>query len=257
MEGVRGATEILAAHLPVLAFTGAGISTESGVPDFRGPNGLWTKMDPADFTIERYLADPERRQRGWKMHAEGRLWGARAPLEPNRAHHALVDLYRVNRLAGCVTQNVDGLHIKAGMPAELVAEVHGHVRNVRCVDCGTTWPTETVLVRVDAGEVEPRCLECGGIIKTTTVMFGEQLSPETMTKAWSLAEKSNSVLAIGTTLGVWPAAEIPWAMVQDGKPLVIVNQGETEMDGIAEVRLDGAAGETVSEIAAELVTRAG
>jgi NAD-dependent deacetylase len=255
MNGIQQAVEVLGEHLPVLAFTGAGISTESGVPDFRGPNGLWTKMDPADFTIERYLADPERRQRGWKMHAEGRLWGARAPLEPNRAHFALVDLFRGDQLAGCVTQNVDGLHIKAGLPKEVVAEVHGHVREVRCRDCDATWPTEEILLRVDAGEVEPRCVECGGIIKTTTVMFGEQLFPETMTRARALAEQAKSVLAIGTTLGVWPAAEIPWAMVQAGQPLVIVNQGETEMDGIADVRLDGAAGEIVSAIVAHLLLK--
>lgn len=244
---------MLAEHLPILAFTGAGVSTESGVPDFRGPNGLWTKMDPADFTIQKYLSDPERRQRGWKLHAEGQLWGARAPLQPNRAHLALVDLYRAKKFSGCVTQNVDGLHIKAGLPEEVVAEVHGHVRAVRCVECKTTWPTETVLVRVDAGEVEPRCTECGGIIKTTTVMFGEQLFPETMEKAWELADQSGSVLAIGTTLGVWPAAEIPFAMVQNGKPLVIINQGETEMDRLATVRLEGGAGDTMTELVGLLI----
>lgn len=244
---------MLAEHLPILAFTGAGVSTESGVPDFRGPNGLWTKMDPADFTIQKYLSDPERRQRGWKLHAEGQLWGARAPLQPNRAHLALVDLYRAEKFNGCVTQNVDGLHIKAGLPEGVVAEVHGHVRAVRCVECKTTWPTETVLVRVDAGEVEPRCTECGGIIKTTTVMFGEQLFPETMEKAWELADQSGSVLAIGTTLGVWPAAEIPFAMVQNGKPLVIINQGETEMDRLATVRLEGGAGDTMTELVGLLI----
>ncbi|MCA1735410.1 MAG: Sir2 family NAD-dependent protein deacetylase [Actinobacteria bacterium] len=247
------AAEVLAAHLPILAFTGAGVSTESGVPDFRGPNGLWTKMDPADFTIERYLSDPERRQRGWKLHAEGQLWGARAPLQPNRAHLALADLFLARKLSGCVTQNVDGLHLKSGLPEEVVAEIHGHVRTVRCLDCKATWPTETVLVRVDQGEAEPRCEECGGIIKTTTVMFGEHLFPETMEKAWELADQSNAVLAIGTTLGVWPAAEIPWAMVQAEKPLVIINQGETEMDRLASVRLDGGAGETMAELAARLI----
>ncbi|MGI8518663.1 MAG: SIR2 family NAD-dependent protein deacylase [Acidimicrobiia bacterium] len=247
------AAEVLAAHLPILAFTGAGVSTESGVPDFRGPNGLWTKMDPADFTIQKYLSDAERRQRGWKLHAEGQLWGARALLEPNRAHLALAELYRAGKLIGCVTQNVDGLHLKGGLPGEVVAEVHGHVRTVRCLDCEATWPTETILVRVDQGEAEPRCEECGGIIKTTTVMFGEQLVSETMEKAWRLAEGSNSVLAIGTTLGVWPAAEIPWAMSQSGKPLVIINQGETEMERVANVRLEGGAGETMEQLTSLLI----
>lgn len=188
------------------------------------------------------------------MHANGELWGARAPLQPNRAHLALVDLYRHERLSGCVTQNVDGLHLQAGLPEEVVAEVHGHVRTVRCLECGITWPTEEILRRVDSGEEEPRCIECEGVIKTTTVLFGEQLFSETMDKAWSLAAGSNSVLAIGTTLGVWPAAEIPWTMVQGGKPLVIVNQGETEMDRLASARLEGGAGELTTALAERLLT---
>jgi NAD-dependent deacetylase len=210
-------------------------------------------MDPADFTIDRYLSDRERRKRGWKMHAEGQLWGARAALVPNRAHYALVDLHLAGKLSGCVTQNIDGLHLRAGLPESALAEVHGNVRNVRCVACGTTWPTESVLRRVDQGEEEPRCLSCGGIIKTTTVMFGEPLSPETMEKAWFLADTARSVIAIGTTLGVWPAAEIPWAMAGAGKPLVIVNQGETEMDELADLHLDGGAGELTAELAARLI----
>jgi NAD-dependent deacetylase len=249
MTSLSRAAAVLREHLPILAFTGAGISTESGIPDFRGPNGLWTKMDPADFTIEKYLADPERRKRGWRMHAEGSLWGSRAELTPNAAHLALVDLYREQRLVGCVTQNIDGLHLQAGLPEEAVAEVHGHVRDARCYTCGLTWPTEEILVRVDRGEEEPRCEACGGIIKTTTVMFGENLPEDVVDRAWSLAYKAQSVLAIGTTLGVWPAAEIPFAMVQAGKPMVIVNEGETEMDRLATVLLSGKAGALVSELA--------
>lgn len=252
MTEVARAASVLADHLPILAFTGAGISTESGIPDFRGPNGLWTKMDPADFTIEKYLSDPERRKRGWRMHAEGSLWGARAKLTPNAAHLALVDLYRDGKLAGCVTQNVDGLHLAAGLPEEAIAEVHGHVRRVRCVECASVWQTEEILVRVDAGEEEPRCEICGGIIKTTTVMFGENLPVDTVNHAWDLADRAQSVLAIGTTLGVWPAAEIPLAMVHAGKPLVIVNEGKTEMDQLATVLLAGRAGSTVSELAGEI-----
>jgi NAD-dependent deacetylase len=255
MIGIDQAVEVLAAHLPILAFTGAGMSTESGIPDFRGPNGLWTKMDPAEFTIEKYLADPERRKRGWRMHAEGSLWGARAALTPNAAHLALVDLHRDGRLVGCVTQNVDGLHVKAGLPEEAVAEIHGHVRHVRCYNCAATWPTEEILQRVDRGEEEPRCEACAGIIKTTTVMFGENLPTEVVDKAWELAYRAQSVLAIGTTLGVWPAAEIPYAMAQAGKPMVIVNEGETEMDRLATVRLEGRAGTVVSELARRVTAR--
>lgn len=253
MSELERAISILADHLPVLAFTGAGVSTESGIPDFRGPDGLWTRMDPADFTIQKYLADPERRKRGWKMHAEGSLWGARAQLAPNAAHLGLVELSRAGMLAGCITQNVDGLHLQAGLAPEEVAEVHGHVRLVRCYGCGTIWPTEEILIRVDAGEEEPRCQLCGGILKTVTVMFGEGLLPEVVEHGWELTARAGSVLAIGTTLGVWPAAEYPYRLAMEGKPLVIINQGPTEMDNLATVRLEGPAGALVEDLARGLI----
>ena len=236
------AARILSDSARILAFTGAGISTESGIPDFRGPDGIWTKTDPKDFTITRYLSDASLRQRGWQMHLEGRLWGARARIEPNLGHLALVELWQAGRLAGCVTQNIDGLHLKAGLPDAAVAELHGNVRQVRCLECDLRWPTEEVLQRVEAGETEPRCQSCGGIVKTTTVMFGEQLPGEVLKRAWEMANEADAVLAVGSTLGVWPAAEIPYIAAQEGRPLVIVNQGPTEMDGLATVRIDGAAG---------------
>jgi NAD-dependent deacetylase len=247
------AVRILSGRSRILAYTGAGISTESGIPDFRGPDGLWTKVDPEDFTITRYLDDPELRRRGWRMHLEGRLWGARAKIEPNPGHFALVDLWRAGRLAGCVTQNIDGLHLKAGLPDAAVAELHGNVRQVRCLDCGRSWPTEEVLRRVERGEEEPRCDVCGGIVKTMTVMFGEQLPRGVLERAWEMAESADAVLAIGSTLGVWPAAEIPFSAAQQGRPLVIVNQGATEMDRLASVRIEGAAGEVLPALVREIL----
>jgi len=247
------AVRILSASSRILAFTGAGISTESGIPDFRGPDGIWTRVDPEDFTITRYLANPELRRRGWRMHLEGKLWGARARIEPNPGHFALVDLWRAGRLAGCVTQNIDGLHLKAGLPEEAVAEVHGNVRQVRCLDCARRWPTEEVLERVEAGEEEPRCLFCGGIVKTMTVMFGEELPQRVMERAWEMASRADAVLAIGSTLGVWPAAEIPYTAVQEGLPLVILNRGPTEMDRLASVRIEGTAGVVMPALVSEIL----
>ena len=237
----------------ILAFTGAGISTESGIPDFRGPGGLWTKVDPEDFTISRYLANPDLRRRGWRMHLEGSLWGARARIDPNPGHQALVDLWRAGRLAGCVTQNIDGLHLKAGLPDSAVAELHGNVRDVRCLDCDRRWATEEILQRVEAGEEEPRCGVCGGIVKTTTVMFGEQLPAGELERAWEMAAAADAVLAIGSTLGVWPAAEIPFSAAQRGRPLVIVNQGPTEMDRLASVLIEGAAGAVLPALVREIL----
>jgi NAD-dependent deacetylase len=236
------AVRILSDSPRILAFTGAGISTESGIPDFRGPDGIWTKTDPKDFTITRYLSDPSLRKRGWQMHLEGRLWGARARIEPNPGHLALVKLWEAGRLVGCVTQNIDGLHLKAGLPEIAVAELHGNVRQVRCLQCDLRWPTEEVLQRVEAGEAEPRCESCGGIVKTTTVMFGEELPRAVLERARGMANEADAVLAVGSTLGVWPAAEIPYTAAQEGRPLVIVNQGPTEMDSLASVRIEGAAG---------------
>jgi NAD-dependent deacetylase len=247
------AVEILSNSAQVLAFTGAGISTESGIPDFRGPDGLWTKVDPKDFTITRYLADPELRRRGWRMHLEGRLWGARARVEPNAGHLALVDLWQAGRLAGCVTQNIDGLHLKAGLPEEAVAELHGNVRQVRCLQCDQRWPTEEILQRVEAGEEEPRCRSCGGIVKTATVMFGEELPRTVLQHAWEMAGRADAVLAVGSTLAVWPAAEIPRAAVAEGRPLVIVNQGQTDMDDLAAVRIEGAAGEVLPALVEKIL----
>ena len=226
----------------ILVFTGAGISTESGIPDFRGPEGLWTKVDPDDFTITRYLRRPEVRIRSWRMHSRGELWGARSRVRPNRAHDAIVRLDLANRLAGVVTQNVDGLHLASGLPEDRVAEVHGNVRRVHCVGCGREWPIHEVLNRVDAGEEDPRCPECGGILKTSTVMFGEMLPDHEMRKAWSFAGLAGAVVVVGSTVGVWPVAEIPMSMAREGKPLVIINQGDTEADHLARVRIEGSAG---------------
>jgi NAD-dependent deacetylase len=238
-----------------LAFTGAGISTESGIPDFRGPNGIWNTMDPDEFTIERFLADPEVRKRRWRLHQQGKLWGSRGGFRPNAGHLALVDLWKDEHLAGCVTQNVDGLHVAAGLPEEIVAEIHGHSRVARCLDCDSRWPIEEVLLWVDAGEQDPHCPGCNGIVKTVTVMFGENLPPTEMEKAWRLADSAGAVLAIGSTLSVWPAADIPFRMALAGKPLVIINQGATELDDLATIRIEGGAGPVLTELTAALSKR--
>lgn len=247
------AVEVLADARRILAFTGAGISTESGIPDFRGPDGLWTRIDPDEFNISRFRSDAEVRKKGWRLHQEGRLWGARAGIKPNRGHEALVILWKAGRLSGCVTQNIDGLHQAAGLPDELVAELHGNVRQARCLECRVRWPTDEVLEWVDAGQEDPTCPHCGGMVKTATIMFGEILPESEVIKAWELADASDAVLAIGSTLSVWPAAEVPLAMLENGKPLVIVNKGPTDMDHLATVRMEGGAGELLTDLVAELV----
>ena len=247
-EEVRSAGRLLAAAGQILAFTGAGISTESGIPDFRGPNGVWTKLDPDDFHIRRYVANPEIRRRGWQLHQRGELWGTRSQVRPNAGHRALVDLWEAGRLAGCVTQNIDGLHLEAGLPPEAVAELHGSTRAARCMGCEATWATETVLQWMDDGMEVPECPHCRGIVKTTTVLFGEMLPPDEVDRAWEMARRADAVVAVGSTLSVWPAAEIPYQMAVTAKPLVIVNQGATELDHMASVRIEGSAGSTLTRL---------
>lgn len=252
MEELGSAIDVLRRAGRILAYTGAGCSTESGIPDFRGPDGLWTKVDPDDFTIERYRASREVRVRRWKMHQEGALWGDRADIRPNAAHLGLTDLLHRGRLTGIVTQNVDGLHQASGAPDATVAEVHGNVRKSLCLGCASRWSTEEVLTWVDDGMDDPHCPGCGGLVKTTTVMFGELLPDDEMEKARAMAEPADAVLVVGSTMGVHPAALVPLSAVKRGAPMVIVNLGPTEGDDLAAVKVAAPAGATVAALAEAL-----
>jgi NAD-dependent deacetylase len=238
----------------ILVFSGAGLSTESGIPDFRGPDGLWTKMDPDDFTIQRYHANRELRVRGWRMHLSGELWGARSRVTPNEGHKAIVRLHGAGLLAGVVTQNIDGLHHRSGLADDVVAELHGNVRNCHCLDCGTAWETETVLGWVEAGDEDPHCPDCGGLVKTDTVLFGQMLPEQEQRKAGMFLQQSDAVLVVGSTVAVWPAAEIVYRAANLAIPIVIINRGETEVDRFAEVVLDAAIGDVLPPLVDRLLT---
>lgn len=245
---ITEAARTLSAADQILVFTGAGLSTESGIPDFRGPDGLWTKVDPDDFTIERFVANRDLRVRGWRMHADGELWGARSSVSPNRGHEAIVSLERAGRLAGVITQNVDGLHLKSGLSTDHVAELHGNVRQSQCLSCGAGWETSEVLTWVDAGEEDPHCPECGGIVKTATVMFGQVLPEEELRKASIFLALADAVLVVGSTVGVWPAADFVMRAAQQAKPIVIINRGETEADRLATIKIDAGIGDTLPSV---------
>jgi NAD-dependent deacetylase len=247
------AYRVLAPSRQILVFSGAGLSTESGIPDFRGPDGLWTKVDPSDFTIQRWHANRDLRVRRWQMHLTGELWGQRSAVAPNEGHHAIVRLHHASRLAGVVTQNIDGLHHKSGLGDEQVAELHGNVRNAHCLDCGERWPTETVLSWVEAGEVDPHCPQCRGLVKTDTVMFGEMLPSEEQDKAGMFLARADSVLVVGSTVSVWPAADVVLRAAHMAMPIVIVNRGETDVDAIAAVKIDSGIGAVLPDLVARLV----
>jgi NAD-dependent deacetylase len=253
-DSIETAYQALRDRDRILVFTGAGLSTESGIPDFRGPDGLWTKVDPDDFTIQRYHSNRDLRVANWKMHLEGHLWGARSTAAPNSGHTAIVDLHNAGRLVGVVTQNVDGLHHKSGLDDDLVAELHGNVRSSRCLDCGQHWPTEDVLAWVEAGEEDPHCPTCGGLVKTDVVMFGEVLPEEELTKASMFLAMADSVLVVGSTVSVWPAAEVVVNAANMSLPIVIINRGQTDADHLAAAKVDAGIGDALPPLVARLIS---
>jgi NAD-dependent deacetylase len=234
----------------VTVLTGAGMSTESGIPDFRGPDGLWTK-DPSArrlFDLEAYRTDPAVREQAWRRRTEHPAWSAR----PHAGHDALVALERAGRLRAVVTQNIDGLHQLAGNDPRLVLEVHGSIHRVECLGCGRTAPTHVVLDRVRAGEADPACAGCGGILKTATVSFGQQLDRGVLGAAVSAAAGADLLLAVGTTLTVRPAASLVDVALRSGARVVVVNDGPTAYDGRAAARVGGRIGQVLPLLVGQL-----
>ena len=211
--------------------TGAGISTDSGIPDFRGPSGLWTRDPAAEkmSTYQVYVAEPEVRQRSWQARLAHPAWTA----EPNAAHLALARLATSDIETTVITQNIDGLHQRAGTPADRVVELHGTMYAVVCTSCGSRTDMADALVRVKAGEVDPPCLDCAGILKSATVMFGQALDAEVLSRAAAAAQAADLFLAIGSTLTVEPAASLCAVAVRGGGRLVIVNRDPTPYDSRA------------------------
>jgi NAD-dependent deacetylase len=237
----------LAAATRVVALTGAGISTESGIPDFRGPQGVWTKNPKAEklSNIQHYMADPEVRRLAWQSRLEHPAWSAK----PNAGHRALVELERRGTLLAVVTQNIDGLHQLAGHPPEHILEVHGTMREVMCMECGWRGPMTLALDRVRAGEEDPPCEHCGGILKSATISFGQSLDPQVISRAMRAAEQADLLLAIGTTLQVYPiAGAVPLAKAA-GARVVIINAEPTPFDDIADAVLRDPIGIVLPRIA--------
>ncbi|MEP6298687.1 MAG: Sir2 family NAD-dependent protein deacetylase, partial [Ilumatobacter sp.] len=220
-DRIADAAEVVGAARRVVVFTGAGISTESGIPDFRGPNGVWTKNPAAEkaSNITHYLNEPEVRVAAWQNRLATPAWTA----EPNSGHRALVTLERQGRLHGLVTQNIDGLHQKAGNDPAKVIEVHGTVWFTRCWDCDDRRPMEQALARVRAGDPDPSCLECGGILKSDTISFGQSLVPDVIDRALEVSDECDVMLAVGSTLSVFPAANCVPRARAGGATVIIVN----------------------------------
>ncbi len=240
----------VAAARRIVVLTGAGISTDSGIPDFRGPSGIWTKDPAAERTshIDHYLGDPEVRKRAWRTRRDARAWRA----QPNAGHRALVGLERTGRLMCLITQNIDGLHQAAGSDPALVIEVHGTMREAACLRCGDRMPMEQALLRVEAGEDDPACERCGGILKSATISFGQALVAEDLARADAAARSCDLFLAVGSTLAVFPIAEVVPLAAAAGADVVIVNGGPTAMDALADVVLHGSISEVLPALFAGL-----
>jgi len=231
-ESLEKACRWMDAAVRVVALTGAGISTDSGIPDFRGPKGVWTANPKAErlSNIHAYMASADVRKLAWQGRVDHPAWRA----TPNAGHRALVELERRGKLHALVTQNIDGLHQRAGNSPEKVIEVHGTVHDVVCMDCGWRGPMGPVLDRVRAGEADPACHSCGGILKSATISFGQALVPEVIARAMHAAERADVLLAIGTSLQVYPVAGAVPAAKAAGAIVVIVNAQPTPFDDIAD-----------------------
>ena len=230
----------------VVVLTGAGISTDSGIPDFRGPQGVWTRNPMAEklSNIHYYMADPEVRKASWKARMDRIAWNAK----PNPGHLALAELERRGKLHALITQNIDELHQLAGNSPEKVIEVHGTVRKVVCMSCSMTAPMEKALERVRAGEADPPCRDCGGILKSATISFGQALVPEVIEGAMRAAEEADLFIAVGTTLQVYPIAGAVPAARAAGARIVIMNAEPTPFDDIAHAVFRGSISEILPRI---------
>jgi NAD-dependent deacetylase len=230
----------------VVVLTGAGISTDSGIPDFRGPQGVWTRNPEAEklATIQNYLAEPEVRKAAWRGRLDHPAWRAR----PNAGHLALVALERRGKLHALITQNIDELHKIAGNSPELVIEVHGTMRRVACWGCGWKGSMQEVLDRVRAGDEDPNCKRCGGILKSDTISFGQALDPQVIARAMLVAGEADVFLSVGTSLQVYPVAGAVPIAHEAGARIVIVNAQPTPFDNIADAVMRASISEVLPHI---------
>ncbi|MGA1790221.1 MAG: SIR2 family NAD-dependent protein deacylase [bacterium] len=232
----------------VSAFTGAGISTESGISDFRSPGGVWDRY--RIVTYQEFISSHEARVEYWQMKRE--LFREFQGAMPNNAHIALAEMEKLGKLKCLITQNIDGLHQDAGTSPEIVIEIHGTNRRAVCIKCGKSWPIEDIHTRLDSGEMDPACDACHGYIKPATISFGQAMPEEEMRKAFAAAERSDLFFMIGSSLQVEPAASIPPAAHRAGADLVFINRTETHWDHIATVLFRENAGKVLKEIAERL-----
>ena len=246
---LKAVAEMIAKANKVVVFTGAGVSTESGIPDFRSPGGIWTKFDPDDFTIDKFMKSQKTRRKQWGLLLEGGLF---KDVLPNRAHQAIAELEKLGKLDCVITQNIDNLHQKAGNDPAKVFELHGSMRWVRCLDCGARCSIEEILPRALDPETLPVCQRCGGILKPDVIFFGEALPEDTLKQASLHASGCDLMIVVGSSLVVYPAAYMPQYAKQGGARIAIINLSSTPLDDMADVVINHGAAETMESILSEV-----
>jgi NAD-dependent deacetylase len=230
----------------VVVFVGAGLSTESGIPDFRSPGGVWDKYDPEDFYFQNFLSSERARENYWQMATE--MYESMKNARPNEGHFAIAELEKLGRLDCLITQNIDGLHFKAGNSEEKVLELHGTALHVSCLNCGTRYERDKVQVRVAKGDKAPRCESCGGLLKPATISFGQSMPERETGEAYRRSESCDLFIVIGSSLVVQPAAHMPVLAKRSGARLVIINRDETACDELADIIVNGPAGPTMATV---------
>lgn len=230
----------------IVVFTGAGISTESGIPDFRSPGGIWERFDPAELSYPNFVASPVSRRKYWEFYRQ--YWKMAAHVQPNRAHLAVAALERTGKLAAVITQNIDGLHQAAGNAPEKVLELHGTMWEVRCLSCHYSYPWQKFYALLEEGREVENCSQCGGLLKPATVSFGQSLPVETLREAQRCSINCDLFICIGSSLVVYPAAQLPETAKSSGAKLVIINRERTPLDSIADLVLRGEAGEIMTAL---------
>jgi NAD-dependent deacetylase len=259
IAGVARLTALMAGAIRAVFFTGAGVSTESGIPDFRSPGGVWTRYDPTQLTFDRYVVSAETRRLSWQMRREFFATVAR----PNRAHHAIAAFEAAGRSLGVITQNIDGLHVEAGSRA--VIEIHGTARRIGCIGaaprysapegCGWSADTSWAFDRIDSGDDDPRCPSCDGLIKSATISFGQAMDETSLRRADDLLGQADAVIVVGSSLQVYPAAGLPAQAAARGIPCAIVNREPTPLDGEVAVVVHGSAGDVLPAAVSAALSR--
>lgn len=240
--------ELIFSSNRIIVFTGAGISTESGIPDFRSPGGIWTKYNPQDFTYQKFINNPETRRLTWQRFRDI-PW---MKIKPNAAHYAVAELERLGKLDCVITQNIDGLHQLAGNSPEKVIELHGTARWVLCLDCGKRWPRDEIEQWLESGIEIPLCDACGGLLKSATISFGQAMPVRETQLAEEHSRHCDLFIVIGSSLVVYPAAYMPVYAVESGAKLLIINREPTPLDRAAALVVNSAAGETMTKVIARV-----